>query len=293
MAVRFASAPTSWGIDFADTPTNPPWQHVLDEIAQSGAGALELGPVGYLPQDKAAIRSELEARDLVAVGSFVFDDLHTPSERARVLEKTERTCEMISNAGGSVLVIIDQPGKERTPTAGRSADAPRLTGAALEELRVTLLEMAEIARAYGLRPTVHPHAGGYIEFADEIQWVVDATELDLCLDTGHLYFAGIDPVEAIERYGDRVTHVHLKDVSPPARRKVVERRLDFWQAVAMPIFCPMGQGGVDLSGVLSALDRIQYDGYAVLEQDRVPGVGNPLDDVRTSLATVREAAAHL
>ncbi|MFS0894830.1 TIM barrel protein [Microbacterium sp. 179-I 3D3 NHS] len=289
MPVRLASAPTSWGIDFADTPANPPWQRVLDEIADSGAGALELGPVGYLPEDAATVRRELETRGLRAVGSFVFDDLHTPAERARVLQKTERTCRMIADAGGSVLVIIDQPGDERAPTAGRSADAARLDADGRDRLAETLRQMAGVAVRHGLRPAVHPHAGGFIEFDDEIDWVVEATELDLCLDTGHLFYAGIDPVDAIERYRDRIAHIHLKDVSLDARQTVVDRRMGFWEAVALPIFCPMGKGGVDIAAVLAALDRIGYDGYAVLEQDRVPGVGDPLDDVRTSLATVRAA----
>ena len=81
--VRLATGPVSWGVDFADAPSNPPWREVLDAIARTGLGALELGPVGYLPERADALRSELAERGLEAVGSFVFEDLHDPRARRR------------------------------------------------------------------------------------------------------------------------------------------------------------------------------------------------------------------
>src|ERR1700733_3191790 len=104
--IRLATGPVSWGVDFADAPDNPPWQHVLDEIQQSGIGALELGPVGYLPEDPALLRPALERRGLTAVGSFVFEDLHDPSCHDQVLSVAARACRAIAAAGGEVLVII-------------------------------------------------------------------------------------------------------------------------------------------------------------------------------------------
>jgi inosose dehydratase len=140
-----------------------------------------------------------------------------------------------------------------------------------------------------LEAPVHPHVGGFIEFADEIQWVVENTSLNLCLDTGHLAYAGVDPVEAIRLYADRLAHVHFKDISADVHAEVVGNGIGFWDALARPIFCPLGKGLVDISAVLRDLAQIGYDGYATIEQDRLPGAGSPLDDLAASIATIRSA----
>ena len=140
-------------------------------------------------------------------------------------------------------------------------------------------EIAAIARRHGVRPVVHPHVGGYIEFADEIERLVDDTDLDLCLDTGHLAYAGIDPARMIGGTPTDSAHVHFKDIRPDVLARVDAEGLTFWEAIAAGIFCPLGDGVVDIGGVLAALDDVGYHGYATIEQDRVPGSGAPLDDL--------------
>ena len=289
MGVTLATGPVTWGVDFADAPGNPPWATVLDEIQRSGLGALELGPVGYLPEDEHELRRALGSRDLTAVGSFIFDNMHNAAHRQRVVEETRRACKSIAAAGGSILVIIDRPGERRAPTAGRSGDAPRLDGAGRAAMKTTLQAVADVAVETGLRAAVHPHAGGFIEFADEIEWVVENTSLDLCLDTGHLAYAGVDPAGAIRSYAERIAHIHFKDISADVHAAVTAERIGFWDALARPVFCPIGHGVVDIRAVLQALAKIGYDGYATIEQDRVPGAGSPLDDLAASVATIRAA----
>jgi inosose dehydratase len=293
MSVRLATGPVTWGVDFADSPGNPPWATVLDEIRRSGLGALELGPVGYLPEAEHELREALDSRGLTAVGSFIFDDMHDASERDRVVAQARRASRAIAAAGGSVLVIIDRPGERRTPTAGRTGDAVRLDGAERADMKATLHAVADVAVEAGLAAAVHPHVGGFIEFADEIDWVVENTPLNLCLDTGHLAYAGVDPAGAIRSYADRLAHVHFKDIFADVHAAVIAERIGFWDALAKPIFCPVGHGVVDIRAVLQALAEIGYDGYATIEQDRVPGAGSPLDDLADSVATIRAAQESL
>jgi inosose dehydratase len=283
--IRLATGPVTWGVDFADAPGNPPWEHVLDEIAGSGLGALELGPIGYLPEEPGALRAALDERGLTAVGSFVFDDFHDPWRASELEAATERAARAIAGAGGAVLLLIDRPSPERARTAGRPLDARRLDawGAMLDAFR----RCAAIAADHGLRPAVHPHAGGYVEFEDEIERLLDDSELDLCLDTGHAAYAGIEADRAIVAYAPRLAHVHLKDV----RAEVVARGLRFWDALAAGVFCPLGEGSVDLPAVLRALDEIGYAGFATIEQDRVPGSGSPLDDLASSVRVLAAAGA--
>jgi len=286
MAIALATAPTTWGVDFADAAGNPPWEHVLDEIAASRLGALELGPVGYLPEEPDALREALRSRGLTAVGSFVFEDLHDSAQEAAILETTRRAGAAIRAAGGSVLVIIDRPGRRRARTAGRTDAAPRLDDAGWGAMVGLIERVAAVAADHGLEPVVHHHAGSYVEFEDEIDRLMADSAAGLCVDTGHAAYAGVRPETLIERYGPRVRHVHLKDVDGDVLAYARAAELSFWDAIAQRVFCPLGAGVVDFAAVIAALGAIGYAGHATIEQDRVPGAGAPLDDLTASLAAL-------
>ena len=274
--MRLATAPVSWGVDFAGAPGNPAWREVLDGIVATGLGGLELGPVGYLPEAPDQLAAELDARGLAAIGSFVFEPLHDPAQRDAVLATARRACAWIAAAGGRVLVIVDRVSPGRAATAGDPARARRLAPYAWDGFRDAIAAVAAVARAAGLDPLLHPHAGSFLEFADEIEPMLAATGLGLCLDTGHLAYAGLDPVAWARR--PDVRHVHCKDVDGG----VLARGMGFWDAVAAGVFCPIGAGAVDFAGVLAALRDAGYDGWATIEQDRMPGGGDPVGDVRRS-----------
>lgn len=289
--MRLATGPVSWGVDFADSPANPPWQQVLDEVATSPLRAMELGPVGYLPEEPAALRQALDERALRAVGSFVFEDFHDPARAEEVIAVTRRVARMIAAAGGEVLVLIDKPSEERAATAGDAAAARRLPDPGWQQMVALVERGAEVARVAGLCPVVHPHAGGYLEFADEIERLLAATDLDLCIDTGHSLYAGIDPESIIGSYAERLRHVHLKDVDGEVLSRVRSQGWGFWTAISEGVFCPIGEGALDLPGVLRALRAADYDGFATIEQDRTPGSGSPLADLEASVSVVAKAEA--
>lgn len=289
MTIQLATGPCTWGVDFADTPTNPPWQQVIDEIAASGLPALELGPVGYFPEEPETIRQLLADRGLLSAGSLIFDDLHDPAARDRLLGITDRVCRLIVASGGTILSLIDKPDAVRVATAGRPAGAPRLDDEHWTAMIDQITAIAARARDLGVHPVVHPHVGGYIEFEDEIERLVTDTDLDLCLDTGHLAYARMNPVVMLERHADRLAHVHFKDIRPDVLARVDGEHLTFWKAIEADIFCPIGEGLVDIAQVLVTLNRIGYSGFATIEQDRVPGSGEPLEELRKSVAVIEAA----
>jgi inosose dehydratase len=271
VTLRLATGPVSWGVDFAGAPSNPPWPQVLDDIARSGFRFMELGPVGFLPEDPAVLRAELGRRSLEATGSFVFQPLHERRRLPEVLAVTRRTCSAIAAAGGRFLVVIDLVTPERAATAGRSGAAPRLDAPGWRALLHAIQAVAAVAvEEFALRPVFHPHAGSYVEFDDEVEQLLATVppSVDLCLDTGHCAYAGIDPVELYERHAGRIPYLHLKDVDPEVHRRAVDRGLDFWQAVTAGVFCPVGLGGVPFGALLRALGRNGFDGFATVEQDR-------------------------
>lgn len=282
VSVRLATGPVSWGVDFADGPANPPWPLVLDGIRAAGFAGLELGPLGYLPEDPAVLESELASRGLAAVGTFLFEPLHDPARLAHVLALARRTARLVAGVGGRHLIAIDLVSEERARTAGRPAVAPRLDGAGRRALRDALSRLAGVAGEWGLELAVHPHAGSHIEFADEIAAVAELAPL--CLDTGHLAFAGMEPSAVIDEYADRTVLLHLKDVDPA----VLARGHGFWDAVAAGVFCPLGSGMVDLTRLAPVVERLPHVEWATVEQDRVPG-GDPVADLHASRVALERA----
>jgi inosose dehydratase len=294
MRLRLGTGPVSWGVDFADDPHNPPWAEVLDGIAAAGLRWTELGPLGYLPEEPAELLAALRQRGLAVAGSFIFQPLHDRAARDEILDVAQRTCGLIAAAGGTHLVVIDRPCAARAATAGRTEDAPRLDAVGWGGLLATTLAVAELAHEqFGLRAVFHPHAGSYVEFADEVARLMadaPADRVGLCVDTGHCAFAGIDPVALIAEHGRRADYFHLKDVDPAVLADVRARRLDFWSAIRAEAFCPLGRGLVDFAALRAQLDADGFDGRATIEQDRRPGgTSSPLDDLRASVHFLREA----
>jgi inosose dehydratase len=275
--VVLAGAPVSWGVDFADDPANPPPREVLDGIAAAGLEWMELGPPGFLP----ASADVLADRGLRSVGTFVFEDLR---DGERVAAATHDALAALVAFGGRLLVLIDRPSPPRAATAGRSDAAVRLDGAAWRAMIATIRQAAETAAAVAVRAVVHPHAGGHVEFADEIERLLadlPADEAGLCLDTGHALYAGMRPEDLVHDYRERLEHLHVKDVR-------AERSGDFWSAVASGVFRPAGDGLLDLDALARALTETAYDGFATIEQDRRPEApGTPLEDLRRTIGRLR------
>jgi inosose dehydratase len=276
MRLELATGPVSWGVDFAGAPGNPPWRAVVDGIAAGGLRWTELGPLGYLP---AAAGAALAEHGIGVTAGFVFAPF---AEREAAAAAARAVSARVAGLGGAFLVLIDAVDPGRAVTAGDGDAAERLRPRARARLHDGLAAAAAVARAHGLRPVVHPHAGSHIEFGDEIAAV--AERFALCLDTGHLAYAGLDPVAVYDRYAERVPYLHLKDLDPSRRAG------GFWAAVAAGAFRPLGEGVVDLPALLERLDARGFDGFAVIEQDRVAG-GDPVRDLRRSRAHLEELLA--
>jgi inosose dehydratase len=139
----------------------------------------------------------------------------------------------------------------------------------------------------GVGLVVHHHAAGFLETEAEIERLLadtDPERVGLCLDTGHLAFGGGDPVAFARRHAARVRHLHLKDVDEAVAARVRRDGLDYLEAVRAGVFTTLGEGGVDVGGVLDALAGAPI-GWAVVEHDRLSEDGpSPLESARTSRA---------
>jgi len=291
MGLQMANGPVSWGVDRPDLPGAPGWEEVFDEISAAGYRWCELGPLGYLPDDDGVARSELAARGLQVAGSYVFEPMHDPARHDDIAEVTRQTCRRIAALGGAYLVVIDFVSAERSATAGRSDLAPRLRAEDYRGFLHGLRMVAAIADGYGLTPVLHPHAGSYVEFEDEIEQVLrDAADdgMQLCLDTGHFAYAGIEPVRFLAEHRTRTPYLHFKDIDPVVHEQVTTNGVGFFDAITAGVFCPVGQGIVDFEALKIELDS-GFDGPGTVEQDRdFRSLTTPLDDARASLDYLRD-----
>lgn len=282
--VRVAGAPISWGvIEVPDWGYQMSVDRVLREAASVGLDAMEAGPEGFLPQDPDEMSRALARHGLGLVGGFVPAVLHLPDVREAELASVKQRARFFSAAGAEVLVLAAFTGSDNYE------EVVELDDEAWEEFFENLSRVEEIASRYGLTVALHSHYGTVIERDDQLRRFLEGCDTGLCLDTGHLVIGGSDPVEVAEQAADRVEHVHLKDVDRELARRLATRELGFKEAAQRGVFRPLGDGDVDLGRLLELLERAQYRGWYVLEQDIVvdaePGEGEgPVADVRKSLA---------
>ena len=294
MRLSIGNAPCSWGVEFAEDPRNPPWQRVLDEAAAAGYSGLELGPIGYMPEDPSVLRESLAQRGLSLIGGVVFRPFHDDAKRDEVLEASRRTCKALAAHGAERLVLIDSIAASRAPTAGRPDEAQRLSGSDRRGFLDRIRSVARMGREeYGLTVALHAHAAGFCEFEDELEGALEEIEdslLSICLDTGHAAYAGFDPVAFYRRHAERVCYLHFKDIDPLVKSRVVAERIGFYEACAQGLFCNLGRGAVDFPALREALIAEGFEGWATVEQDCDPaGTTSPLDDAKANLAYLRSA----
>lgn len=283
--MKVAAAPISWGVsELRDWGYQMDRDRVLDEMRRVGFEATEAGPPGYLPDEVDSRRALLRRHGLRLAAGFLAVVLH--EENGDGLTQVERSARALAASGAKVLVLAaalpgaDYDGEQMLPDAAWR----RLAGA--------LAHAHRIAAAYGLTLTFHPHVGTAVQTRAQVERLLGITRTNLCLDTGHLFLGGFDPVELAATAGDRIKHVHLKDVDDALAASFQAGSLPFSEAVRRGVFKPLGQGGLDLEGVIKQLQRARYSGWFVLEQDTAltgepePNTG-PIVSASQSLAYFR------
>jgi inosose dehydratase len=287
MTIKIGNAPCSWGVEFANDPRNPTWQRVLDECKAAGYDGIELGPIGFMPEDPVVLGDALASRGLELIGGVVFRPFHDPSKWDEVKDAALRTCKSLVAHGAQHLVLIDSISPRRATTAGRPAEAEKMTDTEWHGLVSRFRDIARMgSEEFGLTVSLHPHAAGFMDFEAEVEQLlseIDANLLKLCLDTGHSHYAGFDPVTFIKRHRDRLAYVHFKDIDSTVRADVVANRTDFYKACGQGIFCNLGKGLTDFHAVRKLLLDTGYDGWCTVEQDCDPaGPTSPVDDARAN-----------
>lgn len=270
-ACPIGCVPIVWNnADLLDLAPQVGYEEILDTYVRLGYAGTQHGR-GFPEGEPLA--------DVLAARGLRFAELYSalPATPDGLVEGAEdlarRDLARLAAAHGEVLVVALDGSPERDAVCGRVNGidgAPRWPDAAFDRLAALLAELAAAAPA-GVRVAFHPHTATWIEAPDEVDALADRmrdTRAGICLDVGHYVVGGGDPVEAIGRLAGLVTHVHVKDVDPVVLARLRGGELaGFAAAVRERIFTEAGNGALDLVGVVSALDRIGYDGWLMVEQD--------------------------
>ena len=285
MSIRIGNAPCSWGVEFAEDDRNPTWQTVLKQCAEAGYKGIELGPVGFMPEDPAVLGEALAEHDLELIGGVVFRAYHDPDAWDDVLDATHRTAKALKAHGAQHLVLIDSISPRRAPTAGRAGEAEQMDKSEWTAYRDRIAETARIgSEEYGLTVGIHAHAAGFMDFEPELERLlseVDESILKICFDTGHHSYAGFDPVAFMKKHIGRISYMHFKDIDPKVKAEVIANRTGFYDACGQGIFCNLGDGDVDFPAVRQVLLDAGFEGWCTVEQDCDPLLDpDPVGDAR-------------
>lgn len=298
--IKIANAPCSWGaLEFDLDAAAPDHLQVLQEIAETGYTGTELGDWGFMPTDPVQLRGVINRFGLELIGAFVPVALADGQFHRQGVENALRVAHLMTQAGypDAFIVLADDNGSvpERTTQAGRITAELGLDRQRWETFAKGAMQVAQAVKdKYGMRTVFHHHCAGYVETPAELDTLMSLTDpqlLGLCFDTGHYAFGGGNPAEAVEQYKDRIWHVHFKDYEPRVGELARVNQWNYFESVKQGVFCELGKGNVDFKTVMGILSSKGYQGWAVVEQDVLPGMGTPKVCARNSRVFLEELGA--
>jgi inosose dehydratase len=298
---HYACAPDSWGVlDYPGPSWNQSYEKMLDEMVEAGYTGTELGPYGFFPTDPAVLRPQLEKRKLKLLGSFVPVVLSDPASAAIAVEHIRKVGDLLAALKAPFLVLADAQSDERNRLSGR---VPRdgsagFSPAQWKNVARVVEEAAKVSAEFGLDLVFHPHVATYVETPEECERFFEVTShtgIGLCLDTGHCEYGGGDAVAEAAKFAKLLRLLHIKDVDKKILEESRRRKLTFEEAIEQRVFTIIGQGSIDFPGLFRLLERKNYSGWMVIEQDVKFGATAipPAESVAESLRYLHRVGAEL
>ncbi len=269
------TVPILWNnVDLADLRHGTDASTIFDEIARTGYEGTQLG-IGFAEGE--ALRTALAERHLRLAEVYLSIPATIDGPTADAMAIGRERARLLHDGGGEVLVMaLDlSPGREERAGRASGPGTPVLTDAGWDALLRAVHDLATEVVGAGHRAAFHPHGGTFVETPAEVERLaagLDPRLVGICLDVGHYLVGGGDPVSALRTYGDRVTHIHLKDVDPVVLDGLRTGSVPgFDAAIRARLFTELGAGALDLDGVLAVAADRDYDGWLMVEQDSTWG----------------------
>jgi inosose dehydratase len=240
-------------------------------MVTAGYNATEWGM--NMERDAAKLLADLQQRNLQILGGFVGLELRNREKREKEIARALEIGRFFQSVGAPYLIAADSGDDRRRSEAGHVDPDGALTKDQWNSLATGLNDLARELARMGIKVVFHNHVGTYVETEPETARLLEETDPTLvswCLDCGHLAYGGGDTLRALERYGNRVGYVHIKDVDGQVLQKSRENGWSFAQALKSYIFAPLGEGIARVPEVIDSLRQAGYTGWVVIEQDTTP-----------------------
>jgi inosose dehydratase len=267
-----------WNDDFPLIDIGIPFEQCISEMALAGYQGCSVGH--KYPTDTTVLKSALDLRGLRVSEPWVSTYFTIDAMEEQTISTFKSQLEFIKTMGGTDVVLAEFGGAVNPLPVALFANRPIFDDAQWQALCQGLNQLGEIANADGMRVCYHPHMGtGVVTRADvdRLMASTDPSLVHLLLDTGHLAFAGVDPLGVAQTYGERVKHCHLKDVRADVVRKIREENLSFRDAIEAGVFTVPGDGAIDFVPIVEALASAHFEGWLVVEAEQDPAKANPLE----------------
>jgi inosose dehydratase len=287
--MKVANAPCSWGVlEFGLEGKTAGYQTVLKEMSDTGFLGTELGDWGFMPTDATVLKDSLADQNLDLIGAFVPVNFINPIAHERGARTAIKIAALLSevNPDEAKIVLSDENGHNpvRRKLAGRIKPQHSLKTSEWDIFAEGVEFVAKrVLEETGVESVFHHHCAGFVETPEEIRQLMDRTDpslVGLCFDTGHYAFGGGDPVNGLIQFSDRINHVHFKDWAQKISEESAANEWDYFESVGNGIFCELGKGSINFEAVLKELQSQNYDGWIVVEQDILPGMGSPKESAQ-------------
>ena len=277
MSVKIGISPIAWqNDDLPDITKDYTMEQALRESREIGYTGVERGQ--RMPHDTEGLRQYLEANDIALCGGWCSGN-SLVNDFAAECDATRQQVEQFIALDAPCIVYAEcsntVQGLQNVPVNNR----PKLSRDEIMTYGKKISELAKWMADQGMPMAYHHHMGSIIESEDDVNWLMDGSshEVNLCFDTGHLLFGGGNVMATLDRWGDRVHHVHYKDIRPHIVRDVRDNNQSFLDAVIAGAFTVPGDGCIDFQEVTHKLKAMDYSGWIVVEAEQDPAKAPPYE----------------
>ncbi|MHA1570601.1 MAG: myo-inosose-2 dehydratase [Alphaproteobacteria bacterium] len=287
--IRLGVAPIAWSnSDLPELGGETSLETCLKESREAGFSGTETGV--KFPMDAAVLGPVLAEYQLQLVSGWFSGrllEVSVEEEKRRV--EAQLAC--YKALGAPVIIYAETTGSlqadQGTPVSRRQGLAP----ADFADYGRKLTEFAEYLQAAGVPMSYHPHMGTVIETDQEIDLLMANTgpAVGLLIDSGHVVYAGGDPVGLVRRHAKRLNHIHCKDIRGPVLASAKQNDLSFLDAILAGVFTVPGDGMIDFHAFAAALADAGYGGWVVVEAEQDPAKAPPLQYAAMGFAHLTDA----
>lgn len=289
--VKLAIAPIAWtNDDLPELGGNNTFEQCVSEMALAGYQGSEVG--NKYPKDTAVLKKALDMRGLQICNAW-YSTFFSNGKKEETIQGFIEHRDFLHAMGAKVIGISEQGNSIQGQKLPIFDAKPVYTEAQWHDVCEGFEILADLAAEKGMKLGVHHHMGTGVQTEAEIDELMKRTEnkVGLLYDCGHLYYSENSQeatVRVLEKYIDRVVHVHLKDVRDKVVEKVKNDKLSFLDGVKLGTFTVPSDGNIDFDPIFAVLEKNKYEGWMVVEAEQDPAVANPLEYALKARKFIRE-----